>query len=380
MPTGQEIVSIGQEVEPLLRPVMPELDTLRGLAILMVILYHGLYWQVDLPRYHGVLRLFLTGMWAGRLGVNLFFVLSGFLITGILIESRDRSDYYRRFYVRRALRILPAYLVILAILAATRYAPISFILLSLVYLSNLTPLFGIPIAYPVLWSLAVEEHFYFLWPTLVRHTRNKSLMISCAAVILATPVFRLLSYFIAAKSGLVSFVINDYTWNSLDGLASGAMLSVVLREYKLKRKTLLKVSLFLLGIAILMVAGGIPLGIMSRQRPLGMALQVVPFHFAFSALLCISLLLGSSAWKAAVTWKSLQILGRISYGLYLVHLLIFDFYTHLIAAFWKDGANTSHFLPLITRLVVCAAASIGIAYLSREYFEEPFLRLKNRLS
>jgi peptidoglycan/LPS O-acetylase OafA/YrhL len=380
MPTGQEIVSIGQEVEPLLRPVMPELDTLRGLAILMVILYHGLYWQVDLPRYHGVLRLFLTGMWAGRLGVNLFFVLSGFLITGILIESRDRSDYYRRFYVRRALRILPAYLVILAILAATRYAPISFILLSLVYLSNLTPLFGIPIAYPVLWSLAVEEHFYFLWPTLVRHTRNKSLLISCAAVILATPVFRLLSYFIAAKSGLVSFVINDYTWNSLDGLACGAMLSVVLREYKLKRKTLLKVSLFLLGIAILMVAGGIPLGIMSRQRPFGMALQVVPFHFAFSALLCISLLLGSSAWKAAVTWKSLQILGRISYGLYLVHLLIFDFYTHLIAAFWKDGANTSHFLPLITRLVVCAAASIGIAYLSREYFEEPFLGLKNRLS
>jgi peptidoglycan/LPS O-acetylase OafA/YrhL len=380
MPTGQEIVSIGQEVEPLLRPVMPELDTLRGLAILMVILYHGLYWQVDLPRYHGVLRLFLTGMWAGRLGVNLFFVLSGFLITGILIESRDRSDYYRRFYVRRALRILPAYLVILAMLAATRYAPISFILLSLVYLSNLTPLFGIPIAYPVLWSLAVEEHFYFLWPTLVRHTRNKSLMISCAAVILATPVFRLLSYFIAAKSGLVSFVINDYTWNSLDGLACGAMLSVVLREYKLKRKTLLKVSLFLLGIAILIVAGGIPLGIMSRQRPLGMALQVVPFHFAFSALLCISLLLGSSTWKAAVTWKSLQVLGRISYGLYLVHLLIFDFYTHLIAAFWKDGANTSHFLPLITRLVVCAAASIGIAYLSREYFEEPFLRLKNRLS
>jgi peptidoglycan/LPS O-acetylase OafA/YrhL len=380
MPTDQEIASIGQEVEPLLRPVMPELDTLRGLAILMVILYHGLFWQVDLPNYQGVLRLFLTGMWAGRLGVNLFFVLSGFLITGILIDSRGRSDYYRRFYVRRALRILPAYLVILAILAATRYAPISFILLSLVYLSNLTPLFGIPIAYPVLWSLAVEEHFYFLWPAVVRYTRNKTLVIFCVAVIITTPVFRLMSYFIAAKSGLVSFVINDYTWNSLDGLACGAMLSVVLREYNLKRKTLLMVSLFLIGIAIVMEVGGIPLGIMSRQRPLGMALQVVPFHFAFTALLGISLLLGSSAWKAAVTSKSLQILGRISYGLYLVHLLIFDFYNYIVVAFWKDGANTSHFFPLIVRLVVCAGASIGIAYSSREYFEEPFLRLKNRLS
>ena len=141
MSTNQEFASIGQEVEPLLRPVMPELDTLRGLAILMVILYHGLYWNVDLPRYHGVLRVFLTAMWAGRLGVNLFFVLSGFLITGILIESRDRSDYYKRFYVRRALRILPAYLVILVILAAARYAPISFILLSLLVSIQLDPAF-----------------------------------------------------------------------------------------------------------------------------------------------------------------------------------------------------------------------------------------------
>ena len=380
MSINQEFASIGQEVEPLLRPVMPELDTLRGLAILMVILYHGLYWNVDLPRYHGVLRVFLTAMWAGRLGVNLFFVLSGFLITGILIESRDRSDYYKRFYVRRALRILPAYLVILVILAATRYAPISFILLSLLYLSNLTPLFGIPIAYPVLWSLAVEEHFYFLWPALVRHTRNKTLMIFCAAVIITTPVLRLISYFITAKSGLVSFVINDYTWNSLDGLACGAMLSTVLREYNIKRKKLFRVSFFLIGIAILMEAGGIPLGIISRQRPLGMALQVVPFHFAFTAVLCISLLLGSSAWKAAVTSKSLQLLGKISYGLYLVHLLIFDFYSHFVGAFWKDGADTSQFLPLLARLVICAGASIGIAFLSREYFEEPFLRLKNRLS
>jgi peptidoglycan/LPS O-acetylase OafA/YrhL len=380
IPTGQDSASIEQEVEPLLRPVMPELDTLRGLAILMVVLYHYLYYRVYVPHYHGALRLFLTGMWVGRLGVNLFFVLSGFLITGILIESRVRSDYYRRFYVRRALRILPAYLIILAVLAATKYSPISFILLSLVYLSNLTPLIGIPVSYSVLWSLAVEEHFYFLWPALVRHTRNKTLMILCATVIIMTPVFRLMSYFIAAKSGLVSDFIYDYTWNSLDGLACGAMLSVVLHEYNLKRKTVFMVSLFLMGIAILMEAGGIPLGIMSRQRPVGVALEIVPFHFLFTALLCISLLLGSSAWKAAVTSKSLQFLGRISYGLYLVHLLIFDLYTHSVVHFWKDGANTSLLLPLIIRTVVCGGASIGIAFLSRKYFEESFLYLKNRLS
>jgi peptidoglycan/LPS O-acetylase OafA/YrhL len=371
---------IEQGTEPILRPLMPELDSLRGLAILMVILYHGLYWQVDVPQYHGIMRLFLLVMWVGRLGVNLFFVLSGFLITGILIESRDRSDYYRRFYFRRALRILPVYLIVLFVLAAIKYAPVSFILMSLIYCSNLTPLFGIPISYPVLWSLAVEEHFYFLWPVLVRHGRNATLMISCAGVIIMTPVFRLVSYFIAAHNGFVSYVINDYTWNSLDGLACGALLSVILREYKPKRKILLKFSLYLIGIAMFMIVGGLPFGIMSRQGPYGMALQVVPFHFAFTALLCISLLLGSSKWKAAVTSNSLQLMGRISYGLYLIHLLIFDFYALFIGVIWKDGANTTHFLPLITRLVVCAGTSIGIAFLSREYFEEPFLRLKNRLS
>jgi peptidoglycan/LPS O-acetylase OafA/YrhL len=380
MTTDQALTTAGEGVEPLLRPVMPELDSLRGLAILMVILYHGLYWQVDLPSYHGAVRFFLKLMWAGRLGVNLFFVLSGFLITGLLIESLGRSDYYLRFYIRRALRILPAYLVILAILAAIRYAPISFILLSLVYLSNLTPLFGIPIAYPVLWSLAVEEHFYFLWPAVVRRARSKSLIFVCAVVIIGTPTLRLISFFIAAKRGVVSFVVNDYTWNSLDGLACGAMLSAALREYKPARETLFKVSLLLLGIAIVMGAVGIPLGILSRQVPMGMALQVVPFQFTFTALLCMSLLAGSSAWKSAVNSRILQFLGKISYGLYLLHLLVFDFYTHFIGVFWKDGANTSHFLPLITRLVVCAVASTGIAFLSREYFEEPFLRLKNKIS
>jgi peptidoglycan/LPS O-acetylase OafA/YrhL len=188
------------------------------------------------------------------------------------------------------------------------------------------------------------------------------------------------TYLIAAKSGRVSYVNNDYTWNSLDGLACGAMLSVVLHEFALTRKTLFKFSLCLIGIAVLMMAVGIPLGLMSRQSPLGMALQVVPFHFAFTALLCNSLLLGSSKWKAVVTLKSLQLLGRISYGLYLIHLLIFEFYDHFIGAIWKDGADTTYFLPLITRLVVCAGISIGIAFLSREYFEEPFLRLKERLS
>jgi peptidoglycan/LPS O-acetylase OafA/YrhL len=183
---------------PILRPVMPELDSVRGIAILAVLLYHGLYWQVNLAAFSRWQRIFLSGFWLGRLGVSLFFVLSGFLITGLLIDSKSRLDYYRRFYVRRALRILPAYFALLGILAATRYASWPFILLSLAYLANFTRFFGVAIAYPVLWSLAVEEHFYLLWPWVVRKLSMRSLAACCLAIIALSPLLRLWSLHLAA--------------------------------------------------------------------------------------------------------------------------------------------------------------------------------------
>lgn len=85
---------------------MPELDSIRGIAILAVVIYHGFYWQVDLTAFTRWQSILLTLTWPGRLGVNLFFVLSGFLITGLLLDSKAKPDYYKRFYVRRALRIL----------------------------------------------------------------------------------------------------------------------------------------------------------------------------------------------------------------------------------------------------------------------------------
>src|SRR5262249_14959626 len=146
---------------PLLRGHMPELDSVRGLAILMVLVYHGLYWAIRLERFPYLERAVLTAAWTGRLGVNLFFVLSGFLITQLMAESKGKENYYTRFYWRRALRILPAYFATLALLGILGTSP-AFLGLSAVYLANLTPLFGVVIAYPVLWSLAVEEHFYFV--------------------------------------------------------------------------------------------------------------------------------------------------------------------------------------------------------------------------
>src|SRR5262249_34931654 len=142
----------------LLRPFMPELDVLRGVAILGVLFLHGFYWQYSTLNFHGAARLFVLVTKAGWVGVNLFFVLSGFLITGILLDSKNTSRYYRRFYTRRALRILPAYYVLLLLLALLRQASAAYLGLSFIYLANITTLLHVANDYGPLWSLAVEEH------------------------------------------------------------------------------------------------------------------------------------------------------------------------------------------------------------------------------
>ena len=170
---------------------MPELDTIRGLAILGVLFYHGFYWSRDLRLYSPWQRHFLTLMAPGQFGVNLFFVLSGFLITGILLDSRNRPDYYGRFYFRRALRILPAYYLTLFLLVILKLTSFGFLLMSLAYSSNMSPLFGIALSYPVLWSLAVEEHFYLIWPMATRRMTPTKLLWTLGAILVLTPISRL---------------------------------------------------------------------------------------------------------------------------------------------------------------------------------------------
>ena len=178
------------------RSKMPELDTLRGIAVLLVLFFHG-FNLVPIPHEISSTagRLWVVITSTGWMGVNLFFVLSGFLITGILIESRETPNYFKRFYFRRALRILPAYYAILLVLLLVTYFGLvdrrvgwPFIGLSFIYLANVTPLFGVAAQYSTLWSLAVEEHFYLLWPAAVRYVSRRKLLYTCLAIIIACPV------------------------------------------------------------------------------------------------------------------------------------------------------------------------------------------------
>jgi peptidoglycan/LPS O-acetylase OafA/YrhL len=359
---------------PLVRTHMPELDSVRGVAVLMVMFYHAFYWGMNLSRFPPVEAFLLQLAWVGRLGVNLFFVLSGFLITGLLLNAKSRPDYYRKFYIRRALRILPAYSATLLVLFFAGVS-LKFIGLSLLYLSNLTPLFGVAIAYPVLWSLAVEEHFYLLWPLAVRNFTSRTILAGSAAIVLLSPLLRWISYLIQSRQGWVSFELFDYTWNSADGLACGALLAVWLREFAPDRRKFAKeiAGLLIIGLALL------PFGTLSRHTAAGAALQVVPWHFLFVVLIGAALLAGSR-WGEAARCRFLEFFGEISYGLYLYHLLVFNGFEWLLNHGVIRRLQIDPLLGLSIRFLICGGIAVGIAYLSRRFLEEPFLRLKSRLA
>jgi peptidoglycan/LPS O-acetylase OafA/YrhL len=147
--------------------------------------------------------LFVRATSGGWAGVNLFFILSGFLITGVLLETKNRPDYYRRFYWNRILRIVPAYCSVLLLLAllgrfATPGHQVSswqFLGLSAVYLSNMTPLFRVAMQFPVLWSLSVEEHFYMAWPLLTRNLSRRGLAVVAIVIAIMSITWHLANFF-----------------------------------------------------------------------------------------------------------------------------------------------------------------------------------------
>jgi peptidoglycan/LPS O-acetylase OafA/YrhL len=360
---------------------MPELDALRGVAILGVVIYHALYFSRDLSVFTPLQRKFLLSAAAGQFGVPLFFVLSGFLITGILLDSRERPDYYKRFYVRRALRILPLYYLVLLILVLAHMTGAGFLVLSLVFSANLAPLFGARMSYGVLWSLAVEEHFYLLWPSAVRRISNNILIFVSLAIAILSPLLRLFCHLHASALHLVNYGCAFYTWNVADALAWGAFLALAVRASASDRTKVLRMSIAFFVAATLLTAVGIPFGITTRQTAIGEALQSVPWSLGFTGLLGISLVLGTGPWKNFSSSSFLQFFGRISYGLYMYHLLVFVAYSKM--AHWTIPQFLEKLSPwqeMWLRFSIAVPAAVGISYISRRYFEEFFLGMKDRFT
>src|SRR5580698_7843549 len=309
--------------EKLLRPKMPELDTIRGIAVLLVLFFHGFSFRYGLSGLSGFPKLLVEATLPGWMGVDLFFVLSGFLI------------------------------------------------MSFFYLSNVTELFGVPMQYGVLWSLAVEEHFYLIWPAFVRSLSRRRVAIAALTICFICPCLRAFYFLRNYNTG------TGYTWLVADGLATGAFLSAVARGPWGTRSRMWSVAAVFLTLSLIMFQAGHPFGIFLASRFLGMTLRGTALNLFFAGSIASALLIGTSNWKAIVNRPMLQFFGDISYGVYLIHMLVFDLEDHLVGKWLPSLSSPSgHFSQMILLFAIATSVIVAVASLSRWHFEEPFLRMK----
>jgi peptidoglycan/LPS O-acetylase OafA/YrhL len=353
---------------PLSSRRLPELDFWRGIAIASVVLYHAIYWsQPSQP--NKIADVFTRATVFGWLGVNLFFVLSGFLITGILLDSKGKPGYFRIFYGRRIRRIIPAYLVCLVLVVCFHLVSTGGLLRAVTFTANYN-LIPAARSYGPLWSLSVEEQFYLVWPLVVLLVSRRALAAICVAICLLEPLVRYVAW-VQGPGGIHDGLIHSGTLFIADSLALGALGAIYFRSPRASRAyaTLISVILAVGACALFLV--GYPHGLLHRTDLVGAALQVVPFNLVFAAAIFASVALRPPILGAAAT-RPIRFLGDISYGLYLYHLIVFAEYDRI----FPTESYSGRFGALLLRAMICATVSIAIAWFSRWKFEEIFLRRK----
>ena len=353
-----------------MRERIPALDSLRGVAILSVFIYHAFFWS-------GVLadgwpaRVVLTLTRPAWLGVDLFFVLSGFLITGRLLERKHDSagPYYKGFYTRRAFRILPLYYTTLLVVGSVMWwageSSWQFLAASVVFLPNVALLAGWWTTGPlgVLWSLGVEEQVYLVWPLLVRLVSTRRLAWLFVAVGVVEPLLRYATF----ATGLLKEGLSIATWLRLDGFAWGGLLAIVVRDAGMTRRRLAAVGTGTLVVSAGLAAFCASTNSLSQRTVIGTSLQLACADLFFAGLIAASLW---RTWDARVRPRRsvLASFGRISYCLYLVHMFVFWSFDRMTGA-----PSPLALAPTILRAVIVLAVSTVIAELSWRYLEAPSL-------
>lgn len=363
--------------------MIPGLDGLRAIAFLLVFALHTEYLQ------------------SGWVGVSLFFVLSGFLITGILLDmkkSLSRRDYFFKFYGRRFLRIFPLYyFYLLAVALLTTW------LISISYRPRYMQIFLDQVWYAALymydfffgmtsfqdsnfldhfWSLSVEEQFYIFWPLLLLLVPEKSLKKLFISFIVLGPLFRLTFFFVHA-SGALPFLTNDPSiavyplpFSHIDAFAFGAYISRFSLPKAKQQFWLLAIALPILGFASNYRATG-TLGDLSTLGYPFLLPNAYQFIWAYSLLdYFFALILYGVVYEGWATrfleWYPLRYLGKISYGLYVYHFPVIWFAARIADL----GVAPPQLKPLIALIAFCV--TVLIASISFRFMERPIINLKDR--
>jgi peptidoglycan/LPS O-acetylase OafA/YrhL len=313
---------------------MPQLDGLRALAIASVMLAHFEF------RFLASVPL--------RLGVDLFFVLSGFLITRILLRGEPTPGFIGGFYIRRALRLFPLYYLALAVIlifsADTRAGWPYFTFYAANFWVTITQRWGDAAHF---WSLAVEEQFYLIWPFVVLFVSRRVLTRICVCLLIASPLFRM-----AAGMWLRDGFADVLLPGSLDGLACGALLATT--KFAATPRWNLAIS-------------------SASIAATGFAVLYCGFLIVTCALplFCV-LVMGASvgfgdAWGKLLSLPFVRYVGRISYGLYVIHFPVTVFLLPLISLRHSIAS------------AICAAVTFGLAALSWHFLENPINERRDRI-
>lgn len=356
---------------------MPQLDALRAVAVGLVLLYH--FWRPARQSLH-----------FGGIGVRVFFVLSGFLITGILLHARRQVDAgawstraaLRRFYVRRILRIFPLYYLGLTIAWFGKVSDArEGMSWHVAYLSNLY-FFLENAAHPGrwgghvahFWSLAVEEQFYILWPWAVLFAGWRWLPRIVLAMIAAGPLFRAV-VLVATGNDLAPIL----TPGCLDSLGLGAYLALTAAPELRDHPQIHRIGTPVVAAgALLFVAhqalGGVPAAGVFRIAAFDLGVALVAVWLTGRA----SEGIGGPA-GAVLDFPPLRYLGAISYGIYLYHLMLPELFTRAARRLGQPELLAPLGDQTVPYFLFYSAATVAVAAVSWRWFEGPINRLKDRV-
>lgn len=344
---------------------LKELDGIRAIAALMVMSCH--FFQIlnlkgGIYYYLNKIAIF------GGTGVSLFFVLSGFLITRLLLITKSKNNYFINFYARRALRIFPLYYLFLFIyyfvypfVYKNSITPFSSQVYYWVYLQNFAITFNWGTDGPAhFWSLAVEEHFYLIWPLVIFVSNSKNIIKIALLIIIFAFLLR------------IFFIINNldvfyFTFTRFDELALGSIFSILEFNGQLKK---IKTKLFLQLITLIIIPTLILWGFYTGQQ--NKIVQVIKFNllsfFYFFTIGYVINMSDDNVIKKLLKMKFFSYSGKISYGLYVYHPLCFIIY------------NKYFHTEILLDFMLSFILTYLVATFSYFTFENYFLKLKTRFN
>lgn len=371
---------------------IPALDGVRGIAILLVLLRHSIFAMqsaIGGPPPTGALSWFLASGQLTWSGVDLFFVLSGFLIGGILLDARNSRRYFQTFYFRRFYRILPLYFVVVAmflfqhlpwfalIAKPGRFQPLeipwwSYATFTQNFWMAYLGTFGLNSA-GITWSLAIEEQFYLTIPWIIRKIRLRFLGAVLLTVVLGAPLVRLaLRSILAGHGGIACYVL---TPARADGLSLGVLCALLVRRQRVWDWLVTRKNLLWLGFGLLFCG----IVFMTYEQYDAFSKVMTSWGYSWLALFYgVFLLLAvvdTGGWLERLLRNSaLTKLGTLAYCLYLIHISVMQSIRHPLNSWFPASPHLAWILGGILGAAVC----VGLASLSWEYFEKPLLRRGHR--